>query len=122
MDLLPPSPPTRGGGLRLKNQTTERAGCYLPAQGPVWPFSFTARIRRRFPGTLPHGQQPLTEKRRPCNGSANEIWVHKSNGEYVLKANGSSLCLDDPAYSTANGTQLIVYTCSGTRNQRWSLP
>jgi hypothetical protein len=63
MDLLPPSPPTRGGGLRLKNQTTERAGCYLPAQGPVWPFSFTARIRRRFPGTLPHGQQPLTEKR-----------------------------------------------------------
>jgi hypothetical protein len=50
------------------------------------------------------------------------IWVHKANGEYVLKANGSKVCLDDPAYSTANGTQLIVYTCSDTRNQRWTLP
>jgi hypothetical protein len=58
----------------------------------------------------------------PCNGSANEIWVHKSNGEYVLKANGGKLCLDDPASSTKNGTQLIVYTCRNTRNQHWSLP
>jgi hypothetical protein len=58
----------------------------------------------------------------PCNGSPNEIWVHKSNGEYVLKANHGKLCLDDPAYSTTNGTQLIVYTCSDTRNQRWTLP
>lgn len=59
---------------------------------------------------------------RPCTGSPNEIWVHKSNGEYVLKANRGKLCLDDPAYSTTNGTQLIVYACSNTRNQHWSLP
>jgi len=58
----------------------------------------------------------------PCNGSPNEIWVHQSNGEYVLKANRGKLCLDDPAYSTTNGTQLIVYACSDTRNQHWSLP
>ena len=57
-----------------------------------------------------------------CNGSANEIWVHKPAGEYALKANGAKLCLDDPKNSTINGTQLIVYTCTNSPNQRWSLP
>jgi hypothetical protein len=57
-----------------------------------------------------------------CNGAANEIWTHLANGELVLKANGGKLCLDDPAYSTRNGTQLIVYTCKNSSNQRWSQP
>jgi len=55
-----------------------------------------------------------------CTGAPNEIWTHNSAGEYVLKATG--LCLDDPAYSTTNGTQLIVYSCKDTVNQRWTLP
>lgn len=58
----------------------------------------------------------------PCNGAANETWTHKSNGEYVLKADHGQLCLDDPRSSTLNGTQLIVYTCGNSRNQRWTLP
>lgn len=58
----------------------------------------------------------------PCNGAANEIWTHKSNGEYVLKAGHGKLCLDDPRSSTVNGTQLIVYTCTNSRNQHWTLP
>jgi alpha-galactosidase len=58
----------------------------------------------------------------PCNGSANEIWTRKSNGEYVLKAGHGKLCLDDPRSSTANGTQLVVYTCTNSRNQHWTLP
>jgi hypothetical protein len=57
-----------------------------------------------------------------CNGSANEIWIHRSNGEYVEKANGYKLCLDDPGYSTRNGTQLMVYACHNSPNQHWSLP
>lgn len=57
-----------------------------------------------------------------CNGGPNEIWIHKSNGEYVLKANGYKLCLDDPSYSTRNGTQLVVSACHNTANQHWSLP
>jgi hypothetical protein len=40
----------------------------------------------------------------------------------VLKSHNGKLCLDDPANSKANGTQLIVYTCKNTANQRWSLP
>jgi len=57
-----------------------------------------------------------------CNGSSNEIWIHKSDQEYELKVNGYKLCLDDPAYSTKNGTQLMVYTCNNGPNQHWSLP
>ena len=57
-----------------------------------------------------------------CNGGPNETWIHKTNGEYVLKANGYKLCLDDPSYSTRNGTQLAVFACHNTANQHWSLP
>ena len=45
-----------------------------------------------------------------------------ANGEFVLRARGGRLCLDDPASSTRNGTQLIVYRCFNAANQRWHLP
>jgi hypothetical protein len=54
-----------------------------------------------------------------CNGGANELWTHKSNGEFVMKANGGKYCLDDPASSKHNGTQLIVWTCKNGTNQHW---
>lgn len=83
-------------------------------------------------GQLKHNSKCLNDQRSgrngskvilyACNGSANEIWTHKSNGEFVLKANGGQYCLDDPAYSKKNGTQLDVYRCAGTANQRWSRP
>lgn len=57
-----------------------------------------------------------------CTGAANEIWTHKADGEYVLKAGRSVMCLDDPRSSAKSGTQLIVYRCADTSNQRWGLP
>ena len=57
-----------------------------------------------------------------CTSAVNDLWTHNSHGEYVLKAHGGTLCLDDPGYSKRNGTQLIVYTCKNSANQRWSLP
>jgi hypothetical protein len=57
-----------------------------------------------------------------CNGGANEIWSHRSNGEFVEKANGYKLCIDDPGYSTKNGTQPFVYACNNGANQHWSKP
>jgi Ricin-type beta-trefoil lectin domain len=57
-----------------------------------------------------------------CTSGANDLWTHNSHGEYVLKAHGGTLCLDDPAYSKRNGTQLIVYMCKDSANQHWSLP
>jgi len=38
----------------------------------------------------------------------------------VLKANGGKYCLDDPASSQHNGTQLIVWTCTNSANQHWT--
>ena len=57
-----------------------------------------------------------------CTGTANEIWVHKSNGEYVLKAGGGKLCLTDPGHARQNGTQLTVSTCANATDQHWTLP
>lgn len=57
-----------------------------------------------------------------CTGAANEIFIHHTNGEWVEKANGSKYCIDDPGYSTKNGTQLIVYACHNSLNQHWTLP
>jgi hypothetical protein len=37
----------------------------------------------------------------------------------VMKANGGKYCLDDPASSKHNGTQLIVWTCKNGTNQHW---
>ena len=83
-------------------------------------------------GELKHGSMCMDDKASggsgspvilwSCNRSSGETWTHNSRGEYVLKAHGGTLCLDDPGYSTKNGTQLIVYTCKGGANQRWSLP
>jgi hypothetical protein len=57
-----------------------------------------------------------------CNGASNEKWNELSNGEIRLVSHGGTLCLDDPRSSTTNGTQLIVYTCKDSANQKWSLP
>jgi hypothetical protein len=57
-----------------------------------------------------------------CVGSGNEIFSHRSDGEYAEKANGWSMCINDPAYSTKNGTQLFVYKCNNGANEHFSTP
>ena len=57
-----------------------------------------------------------------CNGASNEKWSELANGELKLQSHGGTLGLDDPASSTKNGTQLIVYTWHDSANQKWSLP
>ncbi|MBO3744945.1 pectate lyase [Streptosporangiaceae bacterium NEAU-GS5] len=42
-------------------------------------------------------------------------------GAYQLVNAASGLCLDVNGASTADGTQLIQWTCSGANNQRWNL-
>ena len=32
------------------------------------------------------------------------------------------MCLDDPGSNTTEGTQLILYSCNGGSNQKWTLP
>ncbi len=86
-------------------------------------------------GELIHGRYCLTDKGNggirtrlilyTCTGAADQVWTyrpggaHAPDGEFVLKAHGGRLCLDDPKTSTANNTQQIVYTCTGGNDQRW---
>ncbi|MBV9447580.1 MAG: RICIN domain-containing protein [Streptosporangiaceae bacterium] len=55
-----------------------------------------------------------------CNGGANQRWTHTAGGQYVLAFR--HLCLDDPGFSTANGTAVRVWSCDGGANQRWTRP
>jgi hypothetical protein len=57
-----------------------------------------------------------------CNGASNEKWSELANGELKLQSHNGAYCLDDPGYSTKNGTQLIVYSCKDSANQKWELP
>jgi hypothetical protein len=57
-----------------------------------------------------------------CSSAKNDQWIHTASGEYVLAAGGGKLCLNDPASSEQDGTQLDVYTCKNTANQHWTLP
>jgi hypothetical protein len=54
-----------------------------------------------------------------CNNGANEKWTHRANGQFVMKAKGGQYCLDDPASSKKDGTQLIVWKCTNATNQHW---
>jgi hypothetical protein len=55
-----------------------------------------------------------------CNGGAGQNWAAQTGG--ALVNSGSGKCLDANGGSTANGTQLIIWSCHGGTNQRWTLP
>jgi Ricin-type beta-trefoil lectin domain len=71
------------------------------------------------PGTSGNGSKLILNG---CSSAKNDLWIHKSGGEYVLAAGDGKLCLNDPGSSTQDGTQLNVYTCKNTANQHWTLP
>ncbi|GAA0654135.1 hypothetical protein GCM10010193_00300 [Kitasatospora atroaurantiaca] len=54
----------------------------------------------------------------PCNGTGAQVWTQNAKG---LMNPQSGLCLADPAASTTNGTQLILWTC-GASGQDWRYP
>jgi hypothetical protein len=86
-------------------------------------------------GELVHGRYCLTDKGNggarskvilyTCTHAADQTWTYRTprpnapEGEYVLKAHGGRLCLEDPKASVKNGTQLIVDTCNNNTGQRW---
>ena len=54
----------------------------------------------------------------PCNGATTQTWTHKSNGELVNPK--TNLCLTDPDGNTS--AQLEIQTCTGSAQQKWTLP
>jgi type 1 glutamine amidotransferase len=57
---------------------------------------------------------------RTCNGSGGQQWTSGANSALVNPQSGR--CLDANGGSSADGTQLIIWSCHGGTNQRWTLP
>ena len=53
-----------------------------------------------------------------CNGGANQQWT--VNGDGTIRGTQSGLCLDVDHNLTANGTAVLLWTCTAAVNQRWS--
>jgi hypothetical protein len=54
-----------------------------------------------------------------CNGGGNQQWL-PVKGMLVNPVSGR--CLDDPGFTTTNGTQLEIWDCNGGSNQQWAIP
>ena len=58
-----------------------------------------------------------------CTGTGNEVWTYwPKYREYSVTYSGHTYCMNDPGYSTAKGTQQIVWTCPDTANEQYSIP
>jgi type 1 glutamine amidotransferase len=57
---------------------------------------------------------------RTCTGGGGQQWTSGANGALVNAQSGR--CLDANGGSSADGTQLIIWSCHGGTNQRWTLP
>jgi type 1 glutamine amidotransferase len=55
-----------------------------------------------------------------CTGAGGQNWTAGTGGSLINPQSGR--CLDANGGSSADGTQLIVWTCHGGTNQRWTLP
>jgi hypothetical protein len=54
-----------------------------------------------------------------CNGTGAQQWTHTSANDMVNL--GSGKCLDATGNSSADGTRLQIWSCSGGANQKWTL-
>ncbi|MER6122132.1 arabinofuranosidase catalytic domain-containing protein [Streptomyces sp. NPDC001795] len=57
---------------------------------------------------------------RSCDGRPTQVWRQNSDGSVTGVASG--FCLDVNGAGTANGTAVILWTCNGQSNQKWSTP
>jgi hypothetical protein len=55
-----------------------------------------------------------------CDGSPGQRWTPQTNGTLVNAASG--LCLNAAGGLSANGTKLILATCTTGLGQKWVLP
>ena len=54
-----------------------------------------------------------------CNGTGAQTWVPQSNGDLLNPESGK--CLDDTGFG-GSGTQVQIWSCTGSSNQAWKLP
>ena len=99
---------------RTRPASTERH--LTSASSPIIAASF-APVGRPARGRHVPGLLPL----RPVDAAALYVqWTLRPDGEIAGLQSGR--CLDDPAFSTTNGTQLHIWSCNDGTSQRWKLP
>jgi Ricin-type beta-trefoil lectin domain/Protein of unknown function (DUF1573)/Abnormal spindle-like microcephaly-assoc'd, ASPM-SPD-2-Hydin len=55
-----------------------------------------------------------------CTTSSSQSWTYRTDGSLLNVASGK--CLDDPRALTTPLTALRLYTCNGSKAQRWTVP
>jgi hypothetical protein len=57
----------------------------------------------------------------PCDGDTSQEWAVGTELNSIVNE-ASGLCLVDPDFNTANGTQFQIQDCTGAKDQQWHLP
>jgi GH25 family lysozyme M1 (1,4-beta-N-acetylmuramidase) len=58
-----------------------------------------------------------------CVGTANELWTYlPTRKEYSVSYGGKTYCMNDPRSSTTPGVQQIVWSCTDSANEQYTLP
>jgi Glycosyl hydrolase family 59/Ricin-type beta-trefoil lectin domain/Concanavalin A-like lectin/glucanases superfamily len=109
-------------GSALSGTKVQLWDCDNDAKSQHWTMekNGTIRINGRCLGVSGAGNvNGALIKELACTSTQNDKWA-AVNGELVNLQSGR--CLDDPASSTAAGTQLDLWACNGGTNQIWYVP
>jgi GH25 family lysozyme M1 (1,4-beta-N-acetylmuramidase) len=99
-----------------------------------WTYVQDGTVRIHGKCLVPPGSNPASGAKvalEPCTGRAIQQWwltyprsMKSSLGAIpiTLRNPASGKCLSDPGRSRTNGTGVVIGTCSGLRNQAWTLP
>jgi hypothetical protein len=74
------------------------------------------RTGSRIDATRPHAARISSAVRRPPSGRPPRSSQKTSTSTLIGAQSGK--CLEDPSYSTTNGTAVDLYTCNGGANQK----
>jgi GH25 family lysozyme M1 (1,4-beta-N-acetylmuramidase) len=91
----------------------------------------TVRIHGKCLTILAGAQNGWKVRLEPCTDNARQQWrlaypkavTPSLGGSAVMLRNiGSGSCLADQSWGKTNGARVVIWSCSGNRNQVWTLP
>ncbi|MEV5146372.1 glycoside hydrolase [Streptomyces sp. NPDC052727] len=91
------------------------AGC-TGAAGQSWSYDAKGTLKGAN-GYLSAGPSGLTTT-ASYSGDGTQRWLLNANGQIVNEASGR--CLDVSGQATADGSEVIVYRCTGGANEAWT--
>ncbi|MER6270948.1 RICIN domain-containing protein [Streptomyces sp900105755] len=114
-ELLPQGPGPGGEAALLGTSGAAIATC-TGAADQSW--SYDAKGTLKGPnGYLTASGSGLTAVPDPT-GDASQRWLLNANGQILSEASGK--CLDVSGQATADGSKVILYSCTGGTNEAWT--